>query len=276
MRMDSVGSLWEKAWKSYAERFSVAMSILLPPLLLLGLGNIFQAMAFPPSLAAAGSILSFVGAVLSVIGTGALIYALQHKVDFAEAYHAGWHLFWPLLWVTILVCFTMFGAGAMLVIPGVWIVMMLIFANYILVIENKKGMPALLQSYAYVKGYWWAVFGRVVLLLLALIAAYVVVDIPFSLVGGHIGTAIGSAIVLLFFAPFSVVYYFSMYQNFVALKPHVRDGAPTEGKTFMVVAQIVCIIILIFIIAGLIASAVGGWSNTAASGPMPPGSYGGY
>jgi len=287
MRMDSIGVLWGKAWRLYADRFGVLMGILIAPMLLLGLGNIFQVIGFPFTIA--GSVVSLVGAILSIIGNAAIIYSLQNKADFAESYNNAWKFFWALLWVAVLVVLAFAGSMAMLIIPGIWLAIMLVFTNFTLVLENKKGTSALLQSYAYVKDYWWAVLGRFILLILLLFAAHIVLDIPFGIIGGSVGRTVSSAVILLFFAPFSVAYYFSMYENLAALKQDVRNGTPAGGKTFVRISQIVGVVVILLLLIGFVLAAanrgsyhgaanfnVNGYYGPGGPTPTTSGSYGTY
>lgn len=83
------------------------------------------------------------------------------------------------------------------------------FATYVLVVENIKGTKALSRSKFFVKGYWWSVFWRsIVLGMLMGIIALVLGFIPIA--GGIIGE------VLL--TPFTIVFGFLLYEDLKRLK----------------------------------------------------------
>jgi hypothetical protein len=197
--------------------------------------------------------------LLTVIASATTIYLYHHKTSINESYRAGARLFWPLIWVAILECFAIFGAFVMLVIPGIWLAVGFILVNFTLVLEGKRGMNALAASREYVRGYWWATFGRLIVLTIITVGCYIIIEIPFVIVGGTIGQAMASLITLLFVAPFSIAYHYVLYQNFTMLKPTVQTMAGEHGrKTFIVAAQIVGIAFIALIITGVFAAGVSG------------------
>ncbi|HVM76650.1 MAG TPA: hypothetical protein VMU07_00660 [Candidatus Paceibacterota bacterium] len=277
-RLDPVGSLWSKAWKIYSDRFGLLIGILLPPMVLVGLADIFKTLS--PHYAIPSALATLVGYVILIPGVTGALSSLRNNTDFGNSYRAGWKLFWPILWVGVLTLLTGVGSFVMLLLPAIWIGIAMSFSNYAVIFEGKRGMSALLHSFSYVKGYWWAVFGRIFLQVAVLVICYIIVDIPFGIVGRQTGTAVGSSIVALFFTPFSLVYNYCMYENLVALKPSLAESNPTDGKTFMRIAQIVGIVVIIAIIL-LVVGFVVGVVKAPTRGELqntyvpPPGSYGG-
>ena len=252
--LDPIEKLFRDAWNLYVERFAVTAQIFAGAVILLGFGNIFQAAGYPFSIA--GMILSVAGLLLFLVSTAACIHALHHKENFEASYRAGGSLFLPLVWAAILMFLAWVGGATLLIIPGLFLGIGMVFTNYVLVIEGRRGISALAASRGYVRGYWWAVFGRVILL--GLIAAFLLflVGVPFALVGGAIGQAIASALVLFFLAPFSAAYYYAVYKNLRELKPHHAGAPVAEGKTFLVVAQIVGIVAIIVLSVVITVSAI--------------------
>jgi len=249
--LDPVGSLWRSAWRLYADRFAVVTEIILPPVLLLGLGNILKVFIGSP-IVIAGSVLLAAGVLLSIVAGAAILYSFHHATGFEESYRAVGGLFWQLVWIAILVGIASIGGFVMLVIPGIWLAVSMAFSNYALVLEGKRGFAAMVQSREYIRGYWWAIFGRMALLVCVFIVTYVVVGVPFALVGGGaIGSAIASAIITLFIAPFSIAYYYTIYRNLVTLKSDIHSEPSSGWKTFIVVAQIVGAICILVAIAGM-------------------------
>ncbi len=269
--MDSVGSLWRSTWKLYADRFVAVTQIILPPLALLGLGDIFRAIGGAPFLII-GSVSLAAGVLLSIVANAAILRSFHYGTGFEESYRTAAEIFWRLISVSLLVAFATVGAFAMFIIPGVWLMVGFIFANYALVLEEKHGFDALLQSREYVRGYWWAMFGRLILIVLAFGITAIVVNITFTLIGGRIGGAIASTIITLVMAPLLIAYYYTMYRNIIAVKQHAAGDAPKGSKAFIVVAQAVGILVVI-------AAAIGVGLAMKYGGPadqMAPDGYGRY
>ncbi len=74
----------------------------------------------------------------------------------------------------------------MLIVPGIILSLALIFSSFALVLENRRGLDALMQSRAYAKGYWWAIFGRYLLFGLCFGAAILAIYLPALLIFGKI------------------------------------------------------------------------------------------
>ncbi len=273
MKMNSVGSLWQSAWKLYTDRFAIITQIIIIPVVVLGLGNILKAIG-GLSFSIAGSILLAAGVLLSIVANAAIIHLFEHSSGLEESYVAAGRLFWRLIWLGILIIFALFGGFAMLVVPGVLLMVGFVFANYALILEGKHGFEALTTSREYVKGYWWSVFGRLLLLLLGFVVAYIVIGLPFASIGGKIGGALASTIITLFIAPFSIAYYYTMYRNLVSLKPQVHDGTVKSSKTFIIVAQAVAAFIVLIAVLGIIFAVILGRGTDRASGSVNY--YGGY
>lgn len=95
----------------------------------------------------------------------------------------GLKFFLPLIGLGIL-WYLIYATGLLLfIIPGVALVVYLLFYGYAVVLDGKKGFQAFNASWYYVKGYWWAVFGRLMFAALMLI----VLEIALWIVGIILG-----------------------------------------------------------------------------------------
>lgn len=109
------------------------------------------------------------------------------------------------------------------IVPGIIIGVFLAFSLYVCVIENKKGMDALKRSWNLVKGNWWQVFGR--LLLLGIIANVIILllnAVPALTYG------VLSLVFQLLFIPFNVIFNYLMYLD---LKKISENKVQTEPIT---------------------------------------------
>jgi len=145
----------------------------------------------------------------------------------------------------------------MLIIPGIWLAFALSFMSYMFVIEHRRGLDALRQSKDYIKGYWWAVVGRTLLLGLLFVAASIVVQIPFGIVFGKTLSSVISMAMTLFFIPFSMIYHYFIFQNLRELKPALAGEQPGKGSGFIKASAIVGVVVPALLI--LMAIILLGW-----------------
>jgi len=173
--------------------------------------------------------------------------------------------------VGILEFLSVLGGAAMLIIPGIWLGIALSFAVYIFIIEHRRGIDALRQSKDYVKGYWWAVLGRTLLLALIYVVVMVIVRIPVTLMGGQIAGGILSAVMLLFFIPFSAIYHYIIFNNLRELKPELAEMKTKEGTGFIKASAIVGVIVpILLVILAVILIAFGAAYMVRNSGRYVP------
>ncbi len=101
-----------------------------------------------------------------------LIKDISKKGSFIESYHKSLQIMPLFLWLSFLRGFIILGALIFFIIPGIIFSIWFIFAPYILVNENLKGMDALLKSREYVRGYWWEIFWRLIIVLILIAIVY--------------------------------------------------------------------------------------------------------
>ncbi len=241
MRLDPIGILFANSWRRLRERFAVVAAIFLVPLILMGISQLLILQQKPATLIL-GGIIHILSVIVSILASIALITAFGKGTDFGASYQSGVKLFWSWIWVAILAMLAVIGGLIMLIIPGIILMIQLAFASYVFVLEDKRGMASLTQSREYVKGYWWAFVGRDILLLLCLLAAYLVLFWPASLLFGGIAGGLVYGIIFLVFAPFSVSYQYEIYENLRRLKPDAALAAAKADVGFLKVSMVVGII----------------------------------
>ncbi len=113
------------------------------------------------------------------------------------------------LYLTVLFIFILLGGFFLFVIPGIIIFVWFYFAWYILVEAKAKGMNALLMSKEYVRGLWWGVFWRIIVIGIALaIVSAILNKIPYA----------GPVISNLILTPLGTVFIYVIYQDLKAIK----------------------------------------------------------
>lgn len=139
--------------------------------------------------------------------------------------------FWPLLWLGLLTALTFMGLFIPLIIPGFIGLVWMSFVMWTLLLENRRGLAAIVSSREYVRGRFWPVTGRLVLWLVI----QLLITVVLSAVGGndeasaaYVITSILSAIISLFFlSPLGIIYTYRLYQE---LKQHHGAIVVTEKQ----------------------------------------------
>lgn len=170
-------------------------------------------------------VLMFIGVIVVVIGmlanTGAILWTLAS--DTKISYWQGWRQAWPNLWSLLIIGFCAtaltFLGGIAFLIPGIVLMVYLIFSQFVLANEGVRGTAALVRSTELVRGKWWATFGRILLLGLAII----VIDIGFDLLLTAFGVGLLEMIVKFalqgVYSVFFLVGVQLWYRDMVAEKP---------------------------------------------------------
>jgi len=81
-----------------------------------------------------------------------------------EIFKETWRNYWNCLIVGALTLIFTFLGFSLLIIPGIIISIFLSFSLYVCLDEKRKGMDAIKRSWNLVKGSWWQIFGRILLL----------------------------------------------------------------------------------------------------------------
>lgn len=251
-------SLFSDAWKLYKERWSVLVEIALLPTLIVVLGTVLISLGLGWISRALGALILVAGWITLVYTVLPIIYSIHNTTGVDASYKAtiGW--FWSYVWVAILAILAVLGSFVMLIIPGIWLATALSFTAYVFVTEKRRGVDALRQSKDYIKGYWWAVLGRALLLSLIYIVAIVIVQIPAVILGGRILSGIVSAVMELFFIPFSAIYSYMIFSDLRERKPELAGIETKEGTGFIKASAIVGIIApILFVILAIVLAGMG-------------------
>lgn len=271
MALDSLGSLFRNAFKIYKAKFLTLVEICVVPAAVIGVGDL---LLYRNSAGAIllGNIMNLLGIVVSIFASVAFVSAIGRGTDFGASYERGVKLFWAAIWVGILNGVAIIGGFVLLIIPGILLMIWLVFSNFTLVLEDKRGIKALLASKEYVKGFWWAIVGREILLFLVWFAVALIIYAPAATLLGPIGGGIVYAILLLLFVPFAMCYVFEIYANLRRLKPDIDASAAKTGKEFLKV----CMVIGSLAVVGLVVLGVafGAWTGMRPEPYM--GGYPGY
>ena len=143
----------------YKEHFVMIANILSVPLILSLIG------AFVPPLALVTAPASVIVSLFStIILLGLIVGKWDVTLSITELYKRSLKWFWPLVHTQAYAVLVVLGGFFLLLIPGIYAAVAVTFVMYVMLAEDKQGMPAAVESWYYVKGKWGGVFWRLVVL----------------------------------------------------------------------------------------------------------------
>ena len=177
--------------------------------------------------------------VLGIIAYLGLVYVIKDGAQMNAALAQGAKQFFPYLWLSALSGLVVAGGFVMAVVPGIIFAIWFSFSIYAFLIDGKRGLEALLKSKEYVVGYFWPVFGRLLMLL--------VVALPFLMFMSFVAKSDFevNAVTLFFqafFTPFALCYSFILYSQLKNLKPDVAANPVAVKKGFYIFSAVLGIL----------------------------------
>ena len=243
-----IKDLFVRSWRLYRAQFLVFVGILAGPFAVIAAGRIVIAAGFFQ----AGFATVCVGYLFSLIAMAAVIFSVARGTGIAASYRGIRSLFFPLLWVGVLSYLAVLGGFIMLVLPGILVGIWLLFTMFIVVVEGKRGLAAMQQSREYVRGYWWTLFGRYLLVVfIAGVLGAVVSGFALLIFGKMLGPLVPLVFEMVVL-PFLLVYIYQLYQDLAAIKPGSSAGQATSGRGFFITSIIVGLAGLILIPIALV------------------------
>ena len=146
--------------------------------------------------------------VIGLLVQISLIFAIREResgISVKESLLKAWLMFNSYCWVCFLAGLYILGGFMLLIVPGIIFSIWFTFSAYVLIVEGKKGKLALMESKRLVKGYWWQIFWRFLVIGLA---EAVISYVPFF----------GPLINLFLITPFAVVYSYLIYEDLKRIK----------------------------------------------------------
>lgn len=248
-------SLLKQTWKIYRRNFK----ILLVLSLLVSFGSLTSNIFLPfldgisfksEQILAVPIVIAIVG-LISFWGFVATLYAIKEEngIDIREALSKGLKKLFPNLWVITLSIFIMLGGFFLFVIPGIIFLVWFYMSNFVLVAENVGGMSALLKSRNYVRGYFWAVAGRILFVWIISILTFWAPIYLFKLL--HLPPYVNSIYSFIYdvlSTPFYLIYGFLLYKHLKSIKEEATFRSSSKNKAFFIVCGVLGAIIPIILI----------------------------
>ena len=215
------------------------------------------------------AIIFVVAIIISSWAQISLISALKDPAEhtsIAQAYKRGWEKIFSYWWISILLTLVLMGSYILALIPGIIFTVWFVFAPFALVVDDKRGMDAIFHSKSLVRGRWWGVFGRLILIGLATMLAYFVISFVLGFILGFFGTAgiligiFSNAIINLVVMTYAITAASVLYQS---LKASAVTPAPVEKRgVFIGFAIFGAIIVPILTLAAI---ALAAWFSQSES-----------
>jgi len=228
-KLIGVSELFKKTWAIYREKFTLFVGLLALPLLLMVISQLLMLVG-NGLVSTLAKLIGLVAGVGILWGGASLILALRDRAQaltIKESYRLSWtKKLLSLIWVAILTMFIAGGACWLFLVPGIILTVWLIFAQILVLVENEKGMTAIVKSREYTRGYFWPILGRYALAMVVLGIVYLVIMsvaglITQKLLGGLSYAIISSllgAIINILLMPLAVVYLYLLYENLKQVK----------------------------------------------------------
>jgi len=164
----------------------------------LGQMSFEQMMPMIAGIAAGVGIFSLV-IVIAIINLGSAFQAslilltarYEGKIGVGKALTEGFKYVVPVLIVSLITLLLVLGGFFLFLIPGILMGILMSFAAFEVVLENRKPLAALKASISMVSQNFWSVVGRMVLIWLASVAVYIVLGIVESILSESVASLLG-------------------------------------------------------------------------------------
>lgn len=221
-KLTDIGDLFRESWQLFQRRFAVLIGLYLLTMVAFTLpAGVTIGIAILSGMAKGGGAFVLAGLVGLVGGLylgfrcfSAFLHAVvDDQLSFREALEKSNQLIIPLAWIGFLTGFIIGGGFILLIIPGIIFMVWFFFAQFILIKEDVHGMSALLKSREYVRGEWFNVALR---LLLVWAASVLLGIIPLA----------GPILCIAFF-PFVMIFHYLVYRDLREMKGDVLFSCGT-------------------------------------------------
>lgn len=223
--LTDIGDLFKESWQLFQRRFATLFGLYLLTMVafILPIG-ITTGLAMLAGMSKGGGALVLTGAVGLLAGLylgfrcfAAFLHAVvDEQLAIKAALEKSGSIIIPLMWTGFLTGFIICGGFMLFIIPGIIFMVWFFFAQFILIKEDVHGMDALLKSREYVRGEWFNVALRLLLIWAA------------SLLAGAIPLA-GPILYLVFF-PFVMIFHYLIYRDLREMKGDVLFSCGVADK----------------------------------------------
>lgn len=244
----SATRLLEGALKRLKERFKIAFQIILIPLILYTPYVFYVDFGSSIIFSIVSIIVTFFFVLSSLMAGIALIYIFgkDEKLGFLEYLKLGANKLRSYIWIAIIYDFIILGGYILLIVPGIMFSVWFSMAFYALILEDKKGMEAMIRSRELLRGKFWAVVWRFIFLGLAIL----VILLPFIIIDLLLEKDLSWLISIFSFIimPLGVAYHVTFFKNLAQVKKESFVYDKKSARKF-IVAGLTGILLLVSLMA---------------------------
>lgn len=228
MKLEPIGATLKQSWavfKQHMNLFLYTSGLMAGALVVWALMVTPNPKAQPEDLAAsmpmffAGIILLIVLGLFSQLMMTILALRRTESWTFQSLFKAVTPKIGGYIVLSILTGLAVFVGMFLFVLPGIYLAVALSFGSYVYLDQGTSATDSLSKSRELVKGLWWPVFGRFVVLVIIFMVVSVIVTVPFgqaSKIGG-----VANALVSLVLMPAATVYFVLIYEQLKKIKTGV-------------------------------------------------------
>ena len=239
-KLKGILSLLKESFRFYFSNFKFILGVLGLPLgLFILLFNIsyisnFTSLKYSLALTVFKFLLGIFSSLLLLTSSLALIQSFEEEISVRDAYKRGLGLLPAYLWLLIILTLIEMGGFVFGFIPGVIFQIWFSFAVFVFVFENLRGFQALLRSKQMVKGKFWAIFLRLLILAIILEAIFMgfrflaTSKIDYIPLSNFVDTII-NVFLQIFLLPISLFYIYLIYRDLKETKVEEPVGVPSLG-----------------------------------------------
>lgn len=165
--------------------------------------------------------------IVGVITQAAFIFTItDESLNIKQALQKGAKNIFSFAWLSLSLALVIYGALLAFIIPGLILTIPSTIAPFVWAKEGKKGIKAFTRAGHLVKGYWWAVFGR-------FLVVWLILFVPILGFGFLMETVEEGAIsyillgayylIVLFLSPALTIFIAKVYEQLQARKPELTE-----------------------------------------------------
>jgi hypothetical protein len=273
--LSSIGTLFSSSWHTYTGLFGklfALMAIMFVANLLPIISRVFEEKSAAAALSNIifGLASVFLGLIASI---GILSTIVDNSIATGVALRNGSGLLVKYVWAGFLVGLVVLGGFLLLFIPGIIMSIMLGLTAYVVVVERKKGLDALTQSWHYVKGHGSALFWRMFVIGLVFAAFIIAVTIflgPEPAPAGSppaqasVAYTIVVGLISVALQPWLMIYTYMMYSELKQMKGDMDATESASRRKKLVWLIVLGVVGSIILLGALIAGVT--WLSTHSVG----------
>lgn len=279
MSLPSASELLKQSIVFYKKNYKILIGLgLLPSVFAVTSGLIFLAGGNGFILILLSGIVSICAFIINIvfpISTIKTIFEIdkgQSISDIKDVYKFAFGLFFSSLWLMILSTVIVMGGMLLLIIPGIILAITLSFGTTSLIVDDTRGLKALLTSYYYSRNKVVGIFGRMLFIALISMVFSILLFVVYFIISGIIGGSFNPIIVLhaisqpgsivsiistqiqpfiinCVFYPIFGIYSYLIYKNLKQQKPAPNPEVDfKKSKTWFKICSVISIVALVIAI----------------------------